>query len=188
MKKLRLILIVILISAVSLFLFKSHFDKKNKEAEVSAIRAVVEKYIQADLAGANLGTDNFVESGLEKILVPGEEAAPGWDTVSLVKSYKLKSIENKKVKGKDLAIASVAYEIIGEVPGAVEVVRLKETENYVFRLVKEDKTWKLIQPFDLRPHVTIETTIKHLKTLVGHEGQGKVPEVIQQLEKMKGNV
>lgn len=188
MKKLLLILVGVLLVVGIVTLLKSRFDGPYQETEISVIRGIVETYIKADMSGANLGTDNFVESGLEKILIAGEESAPGWDTVSLVKNYKLTSIDTKKVKGQDLAIASVTYEIVGEVPGAVEVIRQKETEKYVFRLVKQGKDWKLIQPFDLRPHVSIETVIKHLKTLLGQEHQEKVPEVIRQLEKMKGNI
>lgn len=188
MKKITLALVATLVLTSGIFLLRSHLEKSNKESDATAVRAVVESYIKADLNGATLGTDNFEKSGLDRILIPGEEVAPGWDNVSLVKAYKINSIQTRNEKGRQLAIVSVAYEVVGEVPGAVEVIKNNETENYQFRLVKQNKEWKLIEPYDLRPHVSIETVIKHLKNFVGDEGQEKVPEVIHQLEEMKGNI
>jgi hypothetical protein len=187
MKKALIILVGIFAVIGCIVLYKNQTDKSTREAEVTSVRSIVEMYIKADLHGATLGTDNFAQSGIGKIIIPGEESSPGWDTVSLAKSYTINTIQVKKEKGRNLATASVTYELVGEVPGAVEVIEKKETENYVFRLVKQDKEWKLIEPYDLRPHVSIETVIRHLKTLLGREHQEKLPEVIRQLEKMKGN-
>ena len=148
MKKPVLAFVTTLALISSIFLLRSHLGKSNQEADAAAVRAVVETYIKADLDGATLGTDNFEKSGLDRILIPGEEVASGWDNVSLVKAYKINSIQTRNEKGRQLAIATVAYEVVGEVPGAVEVVKRNETENYQFRLVKQDKEWKLIEPYD----------------------------------------
>jgi hypothetical protein len=152
------------------------------------IRSTVELYLKADLQGATLGSDNFARSGIGKLIIPGEEIAPGWDTCSVVTSYAIDAVEEKMVKGQHLAIVSVTYAVVAEVSGATDVEHKKEREKYVFRLVKQGNDWKLIDPYDLKPHVSIDTLIAHLKTLLGQEHQEKVPDVIHQLEKMKGAV
>jgi hypothetical protein len=187
MKKAVFIAVGIFAIIGCIVLFHYQADRSTHRADVSAVRSVVEKYLKADFNGATLGTDNFARSGLGKIMIPGEESSPGWDTVSLTRSYAIDAIQVKNEKGRNLATASVTYELVGEVPGAVEVLEKKEKEKYVFRLVQQEKEWKLIEPYDLRPHVSIETVIRHLKMLLGQEQQEKLPEVIRQLEKMKNN-
>ena len=157
-------------------------DSKN-EANQKAVHAVVETYCRADYDGANLSTDNYKKSSLPELVVAGECEAPGWDTVSLVKAYSIKTVE---VKGENASV-EVQYEVLGEVPGAQEVEVKKQKENYIFRLKKVGDGWKLITPADLKPHIAIDTAIRHIKELyeMGKMTQPNAPKVIERLKELK---
>jgi hypothetical protein len=153
------------------------------EAESTAAKSLVETYCKADLNGANLSTDNFLKSGLSSFLVSGEFESPGWDTVSLIIKY---TITYSKVNGKE-AIITVSYDTLGEIPGAEEVTIDKRIENYNFKLVKIDGKWRLKTPYDLKPHISIDTAIRHIQVLykTEKEAQPNAPKVIQRLKQLK---
>lgn len=157
----------------------------DREVE-TAIRSVVESFLKADLDGAFLSSDNFERSGIDRILVPGDGMRPGWDTVTLVKSYEITNVISSRGK----ASATVEYRVLGEVPGAEEVIRRDSTEEYHFLLAKRGKGWKLVSPNDLRPHVSIDTTLRHLNLLLSQSGNSSdtLPAVIRQLELMKASI
>lgn len=157
-------------------------DSKN-ETSAKMVQTLVETYCKADYDGANLSTDNYKKSLLPGFVVAGEYESPAWDTVSLVKAYFIKSVE---VKGENASVA-VQYEVLGEVPGAQEVEVKKEKENYTFKLKKLGDSWKLITPADLKPHIAIDTAIRHIRELYETEkaSQPNAPKVIERLQELK---
>jgi hypothetical protein len=157
-------------------------EPKN-EANKKVVRALVETYCKADFDGANLSTDNYKKSPLPGFVISGEYEAPAWDTVSLVKAYSIRSVE---VNGENASVV-VMYEVLGEVPGAQEVVIKKENVNYTFTLRKQRDSWKLITPAELMPHIAVDTAIRHIRELyeTQKEFQPNAPKVIKSLQALK---
>lgn len=157
-------------------------EPKN-EADQKVVRTLVETYCKADYDGANLSTDNYKKSPLPEFVIAGEYEAPAWDTVSLVKSYSIRSVE---VKGEN-ASAVVMYEVLGEVPGTQEVEIKKENKSYTFKLKKQRGNWKLITPADLMPHIAVDTAIRHIRKLYETQKafQPNAPKVLERLQALK---
>ena len=178
----KLLVFIVLMFALSACTNK----EKNQEAEASAVKNLVETYCRADSNGANLSSDNYLKSGLPGFMVAGDFESPGWDTVSLIKKYSITSV---KVNGK-IATVIVTYDTLGEVPGAEKVTIDKKNENYSFNLVKNDEKWKLKTPYDLQPHILVDTAIIHIQELyeTQKESQPNAPAVIQRLKQLKEKV
>ncbi len=170
-------------TAIISLLIVSACTKQEKTADAEkAVKSLVEKYCTADLNGVNLSTESFLKSGISSFMVAGEWEPPGWDTVTLIKGYAITSVELNDTT----ATATVSYDVIGEVPGAEEVVIDRKKVNYKFRLVKKDGIWKLVTPSDLRPHVSLATTLQHIQYLYDtqKENQPKAPHVMQRLKRL----
>jgi hypothetical protein len=158
-------------------------ESTKNEASIKAVRTLVETYCIADFDGANLSTENYRKSSLPMFVLVGENEAPGWDTVSLVKAFTIKAVD---VKG-ETATAVVSFDVLGEVPGAQRVNANRREEAYTFRLKKVDGRWKLILPADLQPHISVDTAISHIQGLyeTEKESQSNAPKVIERLRELK---
>lgn len=158
-------------------------ESAENDAVGKAVRTLVETYCKADFDGAMLSSANYRKSPLPAFVVAGEKEGPAWDTVALVKAYSIKSVE---IKGEDASV-NVLYEVLGEMPGAQKVEIKKRNENYTFKLKKKNGDWKLIRPFDLMPHIGVDTAIRHMQKLYESEknSQPNAPNVIEQLNKLK---
>ena len=169
---------------VVFFLYQDRVAGQTQPTGDSAtVRALVQRYCEADLNGAMLGTKNYLASGLKEIIVAEEgHVSPGWDTVTLIKGFKILGV----TMGAHQAAVKVRYEVIGEEDN-IKVRPHKTTKDYDFRLVKKDGQWKLIEPYNLRPHISIETSIKHRQALYeeGKERQPNAPEIIRKLRELQ---
>jgi len=170
---------------VVFFLYQDRVARQTQLAgDSAAVRALVQRYCEADLNGAMLGTENYKKSGLDEIIVAEEgHISPGWDTVTLIKGFKILGV----TMGAHQGAVQVQYEVMGEL--ADEVRLDQRTEDYDFRLVKKDGHWKLIEPYDLNPHISIETAIKHMQALYEEEReqQPQAPEVIRKLRELQSS-
>ena len=152
--------------------------------DAAAVRAVVQKYCEADLRGANLSTDNYKKSGMDSFIVPGEHEPYGWDTVTVITKYKITNVE--VLSGK--ASVKVQYDSLGEL-AADNFKADKQAETYTFKLIKKNEAWKLIDPYNLMPHIAIDTAINHLQSLYNEQkdAQRKLPEIIKKLRELKSS-
>jgi hypothetical protein len=147
------------------------------------LRKVVEVFCRLDLDGGLLSTENSKRSGIFDYISLSEGPFPAWDTVTLVEGYEVLSVSSRSDAGEVL----LRYDVIGEIPGAAELVIKKRKEETRFRLRRINGMWKIIDPNDLLPHISVETAINHLHSLVdsGGNDQPEVPLVIEKLRKLK---
>lgn len=158
----------ILIFALSLFPvgcahrgMGTHFDQRSPEA-------VVRAYIDADLFGATLSTKAYETAHLSEIIVPTEYVSPGWDTVSIVESAEI--LAEKTTIGQDkLCKVVVQYNTLGEVAEKLDLH--PNVERYIFKTQRIDDQWFLMDPVDLRPHVSVSALITHIQGLLSHESE-----------------
>jgi hypothetical protein len=152
---------------LSIFLISSIFSFCYAENELKQFdnpRQLVEFYCKADFEGVFLSSENYKKSNIGKFIIRGEYMSPAWDTVVLIKDYK---IQEEKQNNNNSSI-SVNYDVIGYCSRDVTIKR--KNELYVFRLKKQNNQWVLIEPYDLPQHISIETAIKHFKSLEKTQG------------------
>lgn len=145
-------------------------------------RKVVETFCRLDLDGGLLSTENSERSRIFDYISLTEGPFPGWDTATLVTGYKILSVSSHT----DTAEVLLQYHIIGEIPGE-ELVIKKRTEKSRFRLRRVNGAWKIIDPNNLRPHISIETAISHLQYLIDSKSNESpaIPVVIEKLKMLK---
>jgi len=74
----------------------------------------------------------------------------------------------------------VEYAVIGDWAVDVKIKRL--TERYVFRVKQVQDSWKLLDPVDLPPHISIPTAIKHIEMLMQIQEEPEGPAIIKKLK------
>jgi len=146
-------------------------------------KRVVETFCRLDLAGGLLSSENSKRSGIFDYISLSDGPFPAWDSVTLVEGYELLSVSSRSDTGEVL----LRYDVIGEIPGAAELVINKRKEETRFRLRRIDGMWKIIDPNNLLPHISVETAINHLQSLVDTGGNDlpEVPLVIEKLRKLR---
>lgn len=187
MKKIYFILPILVLGLAAYFPSQQGKAEENEQlsSDTLAVRSLVQKYCEAEFHGATLGTKSYKKSGLDKFIIHEKgHAAPGWDTVTLIRKFNIISV---KVAPRH-AMVSVEYNLLGEVD-TLEVRINQKIEKYNFRLIKKNGEWKLIEPYNLRPHISIDTAINHIQSLYDTQGdvQPKAPEVIRKLRELKSS-
>ena len=174
----------VLIITFLLFVLFACSNQRSLETETAAVKNIVETYCKADLNGARLSAKNYSKSDIHNIITVGDFTEPGWDTASLIKKYLITAV---KLNEKN-ATVTVSYDALGEITGTEEVILNKKTEECTFDLVKINGKWKLKNPYDLNPHISINTAIKHIEELYNAEKachHPQAPAIIIKLNKMK---
>jgi hypothetical protein len=185
MRKISLIIgFLVIVLAANFSLLQGRADKNNQlPSDTLAVRNLVQRYCEADLRGATLSTENYRKSGLGEFIISaaGRESA-GWDTATIIKGFEILSAD--LTPGQ--AVVNVKYESLGEVD-SIEIRIKRNREYYNFSLVKKSGIWKLINPYDLRPHISIETAINHIQSLYNEdkELQPNLYYIIRKLKELK---
>lgn len=135
--------------------------------EINTPKELVEKYCYEDFNGAFLSSDNYERSDIGKYIIAAEYETPGWDIVILISGYKISSIDTDIKTAKIL----VEYQVIGELSGGVDLKLKKSIETYIFRLKKQGENWKIVKPYNLPPHISVTTAIRHLEELIATQGE-----------------
>ena len=145
-------------------------------------KKVVETFCRFDSEGGLLSTENSKRSGIFDYISLSKGPFPAWDTATLITGYKILSVSSQSETAKVL----LQYDVIGEIPGEELVVR-KMKEKTRFRLRRVDGAWKIVDPNNLRPHISIETAISHLQYLVDSKSNESpaIPEVIEKLKMIR---
>lgn len=135
--------------------------------EINTPKELVEKYCYEDFNGAFLSSDNYERSDIGKYIIAAEYETPGWDIVILISEYKISSIDTDIKTAKIL----VEYQVIGKLSGGVDLKLKKSIETYIFRLKKQGENWKIVKPYNLPPHISVTTSIRHLEELIATQGE-----------------
>lgn len=145
-------------------------------------KKVVDAFCRLDLNGGLLSTKNSKRSGICEYISLSEGPFPAWDNAILVAGYKILRVSSHN----NTAEVLLRYDVIGEI-GCCELVIMKKKEETRFRLRRINGAWKIIDPNNLQPHISVETAINHLQYLVdsGGNNQPEVPLVIEKLRKLK---
>ncbi len=141
-------------------------------------------FLKLDYDGARLSSDSYVKSGIAGFTVSGEYASPGWDIVDLVKAYEILSINEKT----EYATVTVQYDVIGDLSDTLSVEQ--KAKQYTFRFKRLNQRWFMIEPYDLRQHISIGAAIRHLEDLIATQGDnaGTKKRQIQKLKRLEGEV
>lgn len=144
------------------------------------VKGAVETFCRLDLAGGLLSSENSKRSGIFDYISLSEGPFPAWDTVTLIEGYEVLSVSSCSDSGEVL----LRYDVIGEIPGAAELVVNRQKEEVRFRLRKVGGRWKIIDPNNLLAHISIDTAISHLQSLVD-SGENAMPEISLVIEKLR---
>jgi hypothetical protein len=153
--------------------------KGSPEASRSPDR-VVDEYCRLDLNGARVGGGLAVHRIFKLVTW---EVEPGWDTITVVRSYRL--IDSRKTKTG--AEVRVEYQVLGEIPA--NTLELKAgSEIITFVLRRSGTAWKIEKPV-FQPHLSIEAAIaaERQALTANHDPELKrqIESNIKQLEPLK---
>jgi len=145
----------------------------------SSPESVVRQFCQQDFDGAR--TRGATSAKIEGLVL--WEFEPGWDTVTVVKSFRI--LSSHKLAKK--AIVVVEFETLGEMP-AWDFVLKREKERVQFTLQLGDREWqwkndeavlvpgrlqwRITEPV-LQPHISLPYSIEHTKWLIGTQDDPK---------------
>jgi hypothetical protein len=177
MKRVTLIMISILIIGVGTPTSNiSAAETKQKIPE--SPRDLTLHFLKLDFEGARLGSDDYRKSGIAEFIVPGEYMSPGWDMAIVIRKYE---IEKTRPKSDRVAV-TVKYDVIGSVSN--ELTIKSQTEHYTFRFKQKVDRWFMIEPYDLPPHISVNTAIRHLDHLLKIQGENSTT-TRSQIEKLR---
>jgi len=134
--------------------------------------SVVKRYCQKDFDGARTKSETY--SQVEHLFLwPAE---PGWDILTVVKSYRILS---SHVQGKH-AVVTVEYETLGDIAAwdfkeehksmQVEFKLELGSKEWIWKsdepvLVTSNLAWRITSPV-IQPHISVPYAIKHVTSLV----------------------
>lgn len=154
----------------------------NSEVELgkTSARQTVEKYCRLDLKGARVGGTMRVP---EIFRLGAWKDEPGWDTITVVRGYRLVESRNTKTG----AAVRVEYRDIGEI--AENTLSLKSViENVTFTLRRSNSGWKIVRPA-IQPHLSVDAAIASLRESLAATEDSKEKEktksTIKQLETLR---
>jgi hypothetical protein len=148
----------------------------NQNHRTTGPEEVVATYCKADFEGATLSTKNYNKSGIAALLWKVEETGPAWDYAILIEGFRITSVAKKG----DQSEVTVEYAVIGE--WAVDVKIKRHTEHHVFQVKQVQASWKLLDPVDLPPHISIPTAIRHIEMLMRIQEEPEGPATIKKLK------
>lgn len=143
---------------------------------------LVAMYCRNDFDGTFLGSEPIQSSEIDKIFVPTEASPPGWDMASIVEEFQVEPPQNIHSSDSEIQI-KVVYKVLAELGFDVELGPKDSTENYVFHAKKINGMWKLMRPLDLRPHISVDSAVRHMKELMRNQADS-TPESLQVLRKL----
>jgi len=141
--------------------------------------SVVKQYCQKDFEGARTKGETY--SQVEHLFL--WYAEPGWDSLTVVKSYRILS---SHVQGKH-AVVRVEYETLGDIAGwdfkevhkpvQVEFKLELGSKEWIWKsdepvLVKSNMAWRITAPV-IQPHISPPYAIKHITWLVQTQNDPK---------------
>jgi hypothetical protein len=110
-------------------------------------KEVVRLYCDFDLKTGRISTANFAK--LPPLVTWEEE--PGWDTVTIVSSFKILSAK----QSQDSAIVTVKWDVLGHAE-AENVTKGQKSEVIEYQLKRAKGLWKIDAPV-IPPHVALST-------------------------------
>lgn len=122
-------------------------------------RQLTSVYLKHDFDGDLLSSETYKTSGLLNFIVPGEFESGGSETIILIKGYRITNASQENTK----ALITVEYDVIGLV--TLDVSMEKKESRYTFRCKKQDGRWMMIDPYNLSPHVSIDSAVSHYERL-----------------------
>jgi len=149
---------------------------EHNQKSASGPDKAVAAYCKADYEGATLSTENYRRSGIAALLWKVEEIGPAWDYAILVEGYRIASVS---IKGGQSEV-TVEYAVVGEWAGDVKIK--KRTERHVFQVKQVQGSWKLLDPVDLPPHISVPTAIRHIEMLMRTQEEPEGPATIKKLK------
>jgi len=155
----------------------------------SSPESIVKEYCQKDFDGARTSSQTY--SQVDHLYLWPEE--PGWDTVTIVKSYRIVS---SQMRGNH-AVVTVEYQTLGDIGGS-EFLEDHTSTKVAFKLELGSKewTWKNDEPVlevsnlawritypIMQPHISVPYAIKHVASLVSTENdpEHKLEKVLARL-------
>lgn len=146
---------------------------------LSSPESVVRQFCQQDFDGARTRSDTSEK--IEKLVL--WEFEPGWDTVTVVKSFRI--VSSRKLAKK--AIVVVEFDTLGEMPAWDFVARReKERVQFVLQLGDREWQWKNDEPVlmpgklqwritgpAIQPHISLPYSIEHTRWLIGTQDDPK---------------
>lgn len=146
---------------------------------LSSPESIVREFCQRDFNGERTRSDTSAK--IEDLVL--WELEPGWDTVTVVKSFRIQS--SRKINKK--AIVVVEFDTLGEMP-AWDFVLKREKKRVQFTLQlgdrewqwKNDKSvlvpsklqWRITEPV-LQPHISLPYSIEHTRLLIRTQNDPK---------------
>jgi hypothetical protein len=140
----------------------------------------VTDFCRFDLSGVRLDSTNPHQSEFAA-LIHGEGDWPE-EPVEIVRDFRVVSVHGAQT----VATVAVEFEVRGSLRGALETDQLsirQDTETVEFPLLRVHGSWK-IKPFDLPPHVSIQTIQRHVRDIMESDeknGQGRRHEMLERL-------
>jgi hypothetical protein len=122
-------------------------------------RKAIEAFCGKDFTGSRLSTDRW-EAAIAPLVQWKAEMEPGWDTMMIVSSYVVGSVEQKG----EVATCSVQYKLLGEIAGR-EVRPRSGDETVVFTLQRSGSRWLVASPM-IQPHVSVQTARTNFNELL----------------------
>lgn len=153
-------------------LFSAASNQGTMAASLSP-KDVVNYYCQADLDGAKLSTENYKKSGLDSLIIQSGRPAPGYDERTLVSAFSIKSVRMAP-GAADRADVTVEYSVAATWMGISDLTEEHRTERYTFHVRQRDGKWRIEEPLDLMPHISVRTAVKNMEMLL--QTQGELPE------------
>jgi len=153
--QIKLIALAIIVMAM----FPLAFAKNDLEAPAK----VVDQYCTLDYNGARL-TSNGMAQISKLASFKGE---PGWDSVVVSESY---CINSSRING-DHASVQVQYSNFGDLAGTDFNPR-QTLEIVIFKLKRSKEGWKITSPL-ICPHVSKNSIVQNIQTLIANEGDSK---------------
>lgn len=146
---------------------------------LSGPESIVREFCQRDFNGERTRSDTSAR--IEKLVL--WEREPGWDTVTVVKSFRI--LSSRKINKK--AIVVVEFDTLGEMP-AWDFVLKREKERVQFTLQLGDQEWqwkndevvlvpgklqwRITEPV-LQPHISLPYSIEHTRWLIRTQADPK---------------
>jgi len=138
----------------------------NQNHRTTGPEELMAAYCKADFEGATLSTENYNKSGIAALLWKVEENL-------LIEGFRITSVAKKG----DQSEVTVEYAVIGE--WAVDVKIKRYTERHAFQVKQVQVSWKLLDPVDLPPHISIPTAIRHIEMLMRIQEEPEGPATIK---------
>jgi hypothetical protein len=152
----------------------------NKNPHLADPQTVVAAYCRADCEGATLSSENYTKSYIPDLLLKREPIGPAWDIAVLIEGFRIVSVSSTA----DESEVTVEFFVVADWEGIIGLKVEKRTDRHVFKLRRVQNEWKLLDPVDLPPHISLATAIRHTEMLlkIQREVQPDAPEVIRRMK------